>query len=796
MNKKVIFGTLALMLGGMAGAQTGCVQPVIPELARFTNGDTVGQNISPWTLAGDQTGNSWKPATLGGTGGGLATESGIQTLLITGDTTGPGERQIIGVPLGTSFDAVRFLKAGAYFSNNGTSVGGRRRIIDFSYGGQVYARLVTAGIGASQPQQGFLYGVNGGSVYDAQGNVATATDPNGYAPAGTTGLIIRSNGGAGIDPATAGNGNTIPNYTQFYIRLPDSAISADAAYEIVASTDEVSRIGALLIDDVQIFKPETVATTVCLQKVVTQPNPTLTFPTDWRFRLNNVEGSGIAGVNEIDPATNTAEIGVNVASPDTVYTQTPIALRVLNKTVNVAELTAGDYAISSIDCSSPAFREKTNFLTQPAGNLVIGPSGNSFNIDVPDSSKTTCTVTNTGRSLPKLTTNKLFPKGRAQAGDQATISQTAGTAPNVSNNSYQTSGAGTTVGYTSATRTIQPPATFGAPVVTTVNGAPNVRVDLNGSYALSTSETMANAANYTNAYECVNTQRPADAATNPKATGTSVTITASLGDNITCTFTNTSTVVAPETTVNVSKTGPAVIAVGAPTGAVTYTITVNLPGGLSPRPYIVLKDKITLSDGTLLPASAVTLPDGGTFDEATQTVTWAGISNGSPSTNPYQVTVQLPNKTVDVNNGDTYTGPNLITDTATVETYTNSTKTVPLTNNGTATGTVRTNLLFVQVRKTVQNVTKAGRVGTSAQAEPGDVLQYCLNYTNQSAVPMTLTLRDTIVDTQTLVANSFTGGTNTGTGNQVNVAVPGVAAGASGSVCFQAKVNPTLGQTP
>lgn len=775
---------LALLLGGAAGAQTtSCTAIPDPTVPQFISGNWTRTATTPSGASASVPGGfnfltNPDAEYLGGR---------AETLLYNVDNVGflyyPQRNQYDATSPTVTINNVRFLQTGFVFANNGDK-GGDSTIFDFKYNGVTYASIVSPGPSSPDPQVARVVGVNGGTIYDSNGVQQTEITATSKALAlyqgGYTGTYNYANN-AIIDTDPAYN-QDVQIRKMFYIRLPDN-VSPTGQLTVSKRVEPAAAYGSYG-DDFRIWLPRALSTSLCLQKKL-DVGPV---PNDFQFTTTGTDNSLVAASATgpvIIPVTN----NTNTFSKAPNSGSGPNALAVTNPSSITITENAPGFTITKVDCDRPAYRDGSTTAGKaptPGNNVVTlaSSTGTATITSLTIGAMTTCTFYNTDTTqvaFPKFTLVKNFT-GFVNPADSVNISiaEAGG-----GSSSATVANTGSRTGSTTYTGTKLLFGTNNTTSNTVASGVPPV-------FTLGESFVTGTASNYTRTYSCTNAKSGSTTTLTTSSTalpvGNQITIQPAQGDNITCTFVNNLTVAVPTTTVNVSKAGPTVMAVGTPTGAATYTITVDIPSGVT-RPYIVLKDKITLANGALLPASAVSLPDGGTFDEATQTVTWNGIQNGSPSSNPYQVIVTLPNETLDSINGDGYTGPNLITDTATVETFDRTNRTTPLTNTGTASATVSTNLLYAQVRKTVRNVTQGGPASNTAQTKPGDTLEYCLNYTNQSAVAMDLTLQDTLVAGQTLAAGSFTGGTNTGTGDQVSVKLPGVPAGGSGSVCFQTTVN-------
>jgi uncharacterized repeat protein (TIGR01451 family) len=191
---------------------------------------------------------------------------------------------------------------------------------------------------------------------------------------------------------------------------------------------------------------------------------------------------------QVDGDTGTAGTQVfTIAAPTTAVT------------INESSLPAG-WSLSGATC--------VNAASATVGSL----SGSTYTItgaEVAASIAFTCTFTN--NKLPILRLQKALPNGRFNAGDQFTLS-IAGTGGPAS---VTTTGAGNTA---TGVATLNPGA-------------------VGASYTFSEAGASgANLANYATTYACTNALGGGQT---PSGTGTTFNVTAAVGDDLTCTFTNT-----------------------------------------------------------------------------------------------------------------------------------------------------------------------------------------------------------------------------------------------------------------
>lgn len=296
-------------------------------------------------------------------------------------------------------------------------------------------------------------------------------------------------------------------------------------------------------------------------------------------------------------------------------------------TPTVVDGNTGSASTTAYTITSPTTAVTINENTLPAGwqltgatcvnnsSVTVGSlSGSTYTItgaEIGASVSFTCTFTNS--KLPILRLQKALPSGRFVAADQftLTIAGTGGPA------SVTTTGAGATA---TGTATLDPGA-------------------IGATYTLSeVGAAGANLANYATTYACTNALSGGQT---PSGSGTSFTVTAVTGDDLTCTFTNIrnsqadlrltktntpgvngevdqagDTVVSGTTTVYtivVSNLGPdaangALLQDPAPTGAVCSTASCTAAGGAA-CPVATGAALVTAMQGA--GAAIPTLPNGG-----------------------------------------------------------------------------------------------------------------------------------------------------------------------------------------
>jgi uncharacterized repeat protein (TIGR01451 family) len=269
------------------------------------------------------------------------------------------------------------------------------------------------------------------------------------------------------------------------------------------------------------------------------------FTVSRKLVLNKITLGGVGGAFGFT-LTNTEQTTGSVTT-----TVANTATQVDGNTANAATLA---YSISSastavtIDESTlPVGWSLNGASCINAASISVGSlSGSTYTItggEIAASSSFTCTFSN--NKLPILRLQKALPSGRFVASDQFTlnIAGTGGPA------SVTTTGAGTTA---TGLATLSP-GSIGA------------------IYTLSeTAAAGANLGNYVNSYSCTNALAGGQT---PSGTGTSFVVTAALGDDLTCTQTNTRNAQADLT---ISKTNSvSTLASGSTT---TYNIVVSNAG--------------------------------------------------------------------------------------------------------------------------------------------------------------------------------------------------------------------------
>ncbi|WP_291424754.1 hypothetical protein [Deinococcus sp.] len=744
MRKKILMVALALALAGGAGAQTTCTAPITPTVPPF--------NTSGWTLA----------ATLNGapTSVPLAIAVGFDSFndAVTGTTVSSlryDANQYEGAKVVTatsnsaiSLGNVRYLNLALAWSNYGIG-DGFAVPMSFQFGPAsapvTYLTLTTPAQGAAVTETVDIFPANGAKLYNDQGQeVASLPVPS-----------------KGINTAIVGLQKSYDDdrvaRKDFFIKLPDNAPSS-GVFRIVFGPQVNTDIFSYG-DDFRIWMPGAVPTTLCVRKELDTGAPAtfdftatgLTTPTNFSIAV---------------PTSNTP-----YASGVTPYTVDNPA------EVIITETTPG-YVLRKAECTKPLLPQGKSPQTTVTARVDNSISIKAFSFG----GMTVCTLYNTPKTnLPKFTVAKTFA-GFLNPNDSAAITVAEAGGPSASTTVSNISGNRT--GQTSLTGTLYSYTTTNTAPLTTATGRP-------ASVTMSESLTSANPANYTSKYACTNAAATSATTLPANGTGKSVTIgSPNFGDDITCRFTNDLTVAPPTTTVNATKSGLQVVTAGT---AVAYSITAS--NTTATAVDVDLTDQLS----PVLPAAQVTsISNSGTYNATSGLVTWPRFNLPANGSVTRTLTVDLPDPVRDSTNGDSYSGPNQVSDTASLKAYTVGTNTL-LANNGTPSASLTTNHIFAKLTKTVRNVTTNSAAGTSVPAKPGDILEYCLNYTNQSAIALnTLTLRDTLVAGQTLqtAVLSLTRGsgaaqptTNSGTATVISTTLTNVAAGETGSLCFQTKVN-------
>lgn len=770
MRKRMWIAALALAVAGAAGAQTtSCTAIPDPVVPKFQSGGWTRTEIQPdGTTDTPPSGFAFLSNTDPNYSDGTA-----ETLLYNVDFSNRLNEYRATSPIIT-INNVRYIQVGFVFANNGWT-GGSSTTFDFKYNGVTYVSIISPGPSDADPNTARVVAANGAAIYNTDGSSTPITTTD---KANQTGDLLDN----AIVNTRAGYRLDVSLRKIFYIRLPDDVAPTG---QLIVSKRAEDNPETNYGDDFRIWLPRAFSTSLCLQKKLDVG----TVPNNFEFVTTNTDNSLVS-------TSATGPVVIPVADTTNSFSRAPNsgsgpnALAVTNPSSITITENAPGFTITRVTCDRPPYRDgNADAGKAPTpGNNVVSLNGNTATItSLTIGAMTTCTFYNsvtTQVAFPKFTLVKNFT-GFENAADSVniTISEAGG-----SSSSATVTNAGTRTGSTTYTGTKLLFGTSNTTTNTVASGVPPV-------FTLGETFATGTATNYTRTYSCSNAKTGSTTTLVTAGTalpaGGSINVQPAQGDDITCTFVNNLTVAAPTTSVSVTKTGKTVVTAGT---AVTYTIRYVHSGT---DPVMV---QVTDVIGTPLPTGTLVSVPGGSYNADTQTATWPAESMSPTNSFSKQVIINIPDPVKDAVNGDTYTGPNQVTDTASIKTFEaifdktigDYKQGVEIANTGDSDetdNTITTNHLFAQVRKTVQNLSTGGSVGTTAEAVNGDTLKYCLNYINQSAIPMTLTLKDTLVDTQTLIAGTFTGGTNTGTGNQVNVVVPDVAAGASGSVCFQAKVN-------
>ncbi|UBV42789.1 DUF11 domain-containing protein [Deinococcus taeanensis] len=217
------------------------------------------------------------------------------------------------------------------------------------------------------------------------------------------------------------------------------------------------------------------------------------------------------------------------------------------------------------------------------------------------------------------------------------------------------------------------------------------------------------------------------------------------GGRITLTVTAAVTATGGSVSNSVTATLPSGTADPTPTGTVTDTDTVTPVADLSvsktgpgfAKPGETLTYTLTLTNAGPSAASSVTLTDplpaGLTYVSSSpaaavsgQTLTWTLASLASGATQTMTVTATAP-------------GPATLSSTPAARTLTNTATVSSSTSDpGSAnnSGTAVTQLVNARLVKTVRNVTQNAASGTSGGGLPGEVLEYCVAFSNEGGVAL------------------------------------------------------------
>lgn len=164
----------------------------------------------------------------------------------------------------------------------------------------------------------------------------------------------------------------------------------------------------------------------------------------------------------------------------------------------------------------------------------------------------------------------------------------------------------------------------------------------------------------------------------------------------------------------VLKTGPAYARPGDP---VTYTLTLTNLAGSAPA-------STTLTD--TLPAGLTYVSSSPAAGVSGQTLTWTFATLAPGASQTVTVTATAP-------------GAATLEGTPAARTLTNTATTssaLPDPDSANNSGQAVTTLVYPKLTKTVRNVTTGGAVGTSGGGRPGEVLEYCLNFSNFGGAPL------------------------------------------------------------
>lgn len=746
MRKKILMGALVLALAGGAGAQQQCTAPTAPVVPPF---DRTG-----WTLAATENGQ----ATSVPAGVEFATfYDRVEGRDVSSLRYDANQNQGLKLVTATSnsqiqLGDVRYLHLALAWSNFGTGLG-QAVPMQFQFGPSAapvtYLTLTTPAPNATDTETTYIYPANGATLYNELGQEVSS-------------LPVASKGrNTSIVDLQLSYYDDREARRDFFIKLPDSAPTSGVLR--IALGPQPGATGGTFGDDFRFWIPSEVPTTLCVRKQLDTGAPA-TF---------NFTAEGL-----------TTPTNFSIAVPTS---NTPYASGVTPYTVNrpaevVITETNTDYVLTRAECTKPPLPNRS------APQTTVTASGNSLSIKAFSfGGMTVCTLYNTPKTRqPKFTVSKQFT-GFVNPRDSAALTVTEAGGASASTTVSNASDGRT--GQTSLTGSRVVFTTTATDTLTTATGRP-------AGVTMSESLSSANPGNYTSTYSCTNAATGTGTTLPASASGTSLTIASpNFGDDITCTFVNNLTVAPPTTTVNVTKDGLRVVTAGT---AVTYSITAR--NTTATAVDVDLTDQLS----PVLPAAQVTgISDGGTYNATTGLITWPRVSIPANGSVTRTVTVDVPDPVRSKDDGDSYNGPKQVTDTVNLMAYTAGTSN-SLVNNGTSSASVTTNHLFAQVRKTVRNVTREGTAGTSADGTPGDTLEYCLNYTNQSAIALSsMTLRDSLTDGQTLLTGAYSGQplrltrgsaaaqptANSGSATAISTTLTSVAAGETGQLCFQTRMN-------
>ncbi|WP_407540290.1 tandem-95 repeat protein [Deinococcus radiomollis] len=239
----------------------------------------------------------------------------------------------------------------------------------------------------------------------------------------------------------------------------------------------------------------------------------------------------------------------------------------------------------------------------------------------------------------------------------------------------------------------------------------------------------------------------------------------------------------------ITKTGPAFFKPG---DTLSYTLTVTDSGAAATG--------VTVTDTLPTGLTFASASSGGTYSAATGKVSWTlgNVANGAT------VTLTLTGTAPTAASVETNSGPASLVNTA--STQANETEVV--TANNTASTTSQ--LVYPKLIKRVRNVTQSGAFGTVGTGKPGEALEYCIDFKNYGVAVANFVISDTVPSNTSAALSAYGSGLGlqvvrggaTTTRTSSNADADGgslstsalsldlgtLAAGESGSVCFQANI--------
>jgi len=239
----------------------------------------------------------------------------------------------------------------------------------------------------------------------------------------------------------------------------------------------------------------------------------------------------------------------------------------------------------------------------------------------------------------------------------------------------------------------------------------------------------------------------------------------------------------------ITKSGPAYFKPG---DTLSYTLTVTNGGSAATG--------VTVTDTLPAGLTFTSASSGGTYNAGTGKASWTlgTVAGGSTTTLTLTGTAPLAASV------ETNSGPASLANTAT--TQGNETEVVTANNSSTTTA----QLVYPKLSKRVRNVTQTGAFGTVGTGKPNEVLEYCIDFKNYGVAVASFVVSDTVPSNTTANLSSYGVGlglqvvrggvttTRTSIGTDadggslssaaLSLDLGTLAAGESGSVCFQASI--------